>query len=220
MHTQWTDQLSDYLDLDLPAGARAALDVHLEGCAECRGVLRDLESLVRAAPGYAGSDPAPEVWDRIAAGIDASRAVSFPARPERRFSMGQMVAAAAVVAALAAGGVWSVMRPVAPAANVAVDTPADAPALVPVGSFLDDPEYDTAVRELEASLEAGREVLDSATVQIIEDNLKVIDAAIAEAREAIAADPSNAYLGDRVKLHMQRKMVLLRQAVRAAGAAT
>ena len=176
--------------------------------------------LVQAPPAYAGSDPAPEVWDRIAAGIDASRTVSFPARPERRFSVGQLVAAAAVVAALAAGGVWTAMRPGSPAAPLAVEPPDGAPALVSVASALDDPEYDAAVRELEASLEAGRGILDSVTVRIIEGNLKVIDAAIAEAREAIAPDPSNAYLGDRVKLHMQRKMVLLRQAVRAAGAAT
>lgn len=220
MHIEWTDQLSDYLDHELPAGARTALEAHLEGCADCRGVLRDLELLVQAAPAYAGTEPAPEVWGRVVSGIDATRTVAFPVRPERRFSIGQMIAAAAVVAILAAGGMWSVMRPGTSGTDLASEAPDGVPTLVPVASLLDDPEYDAAVRELEASLEAGREVLDSATVRIIDDNLKVIDAAIAEARAAIAADPSNAYLGSRVKLHMQRKMVLLRQAVRAAGAAT
>ncbi len=220
MHPEWTDQLSAYLDGELAPDAHAAVEAHLAGCAACREVLQDLRALVQAAPAYAGSDPAPVVWDRIAAGIDAGRSVAFPTRATRRYSLGQMVAAAALVGLVAAGGVWSVMRPGAAAPTLAGGNPGGEPVLVSVGSPLDDPAYTSAIEELEATLAAGRAVLDSATIQIVEENLRVIDAAIDEARTAIAADPSNAYLGARVKLHMQRKLVLLRQAVRAAGAAT
>ena len=220
MHTEWTDQLSAYLDDELAPDARATVDAHLAECAECRAVFQDLRALVQAASAYAGTDPAPVVWDRIAAGIEADRSVTFPSRSARRYSLGQMVAAAAVVALVAAGGVWSLMRPVPTAPSLAVDAPVGETVLVSVGSPLDDPAYASAIEELEATLEAGRAVLDSATIRVVEENLAVIDAAIEEARAAIAADPSNAYLGARVKLHMQRKLVLLRQAVRAAGAAT
>jgi len=220
MHTQWTDQLSAYLDDELAPEARSAVDAHLSRCAECRGVLEDLRALVVAAPAYVGTAPAPAVWGRIAAGIEADRSVSFPSRPARRYSLGQMLAAAAVVALVAAGGVWSVMRPGPAAPSLAGGEAGGETVLVSAGSPFDDPAYASAIEELEATLEAGRAVLDSATIRVVEENLAVIDAAIDEARTAIAADPSNAYLGARVKLHMQRKLVLLRQAVRAAGAAT
>ena len=78
MHPEWTDQLSAYLDGELAPDAHAAVEAHLAGCAACREVLQDLRALVQAAPAYAGSDPAPVVWDRIAAGSDAGRSVAFP----------------------------------------------------------------------------------------------------------------------------------------------
>lgn len=220
MHTEWTDQLSAYLDDELSPDRRVAMTAHLDGCAECRAHLAGLEALVAAAPGYRGVAPSDRVWEGIRAGIEASRSVAFPARPARRYSLGHLVAAAATVAVLVGGGVWWALRPAPqPAALAGSGNPA-VPALMPVASVLDDPEYDTAIRELETSLAAGRGVLDSATVAVIEENLRIIDAAIAEARAAIAADPSNAFLGGRVKLHMQRKLLLLRQAAHAAGAAT
>lgn len=87
-------------------------------------------------------------------------------------------------------------------------------------AVFDDPEYDQAIADLEAVLREGRTVLDTGTVRIIEENLRVIDEAIAEARAAIEADPSNVNLGVRVQTHMQRKLVLLRQAAWAVGAST
>ena len=42
MHEEWTDKLSEYLDDELPAGERAALERHLAGCASCLAVLNDL----------------------------------------------------------------------------------------------------------------------------------------------------------------------------------
>ena len=34
MHEEWTDQLSDYLDGELSADERAAVEAHLRGCAD------------------------------------------------------------------------------------------------------------------------------------------------------------------------------------------
>lgn len=223
MHTEWTDQLSAYLDNELSPEGRVRVDAHLSECAECREVLQSLRALVSAAPAYQGTDPADQVWSGIAAGIDSSRSATLPVRHRHRhrFSLGQLAAAAATVAVLAGGGVWLAVRPGAAPATLA-GSPAgdDAPVLVTAAAVLDDPDYDAAVQELEASLEAGRGLLDSTTIAVLEENLRIIDAAIAEARAAIEADRSNAFLGGRVKLHMQRKLILLRQAARAAGAAT
>lgn len=221
MHEEWTNQLSAYLDDELPAAERTALEAHLATCVPCRGVLDELRAVVAWAPTYAGQQPERDLWSPISTEIERKRVVAFPARLAQRFSLAQLAAAAAVVAVLSGGGVWMAMRSGAEAPVMAVEPSAPGTAEPAFqAAVFDDPQYDEAVSELEAVLQAGREVLDSSTVRVIEENLRVIDEAIAEARAAIEADPSNVNLGVRVKTHMQRKMVLLRQAAWAVGAST
>lgn len=222
MHEEWTNQLSAYLDDELPAEGRAALEGHLAACAACRAVLEELRAVVAWAPSYSGTAPRHDLWPGIATAIERQRVVAFPARVARRFSLAQMAAAAALMAVASGGTVWLAMRGgdgAAPALAVDSTTPADGIAAVPAALF-DDPEYDQAVADLESVLETGRSVLDSATIRVLEENLRVIDEAIAEARAAIEADPSNVGLGLRVQSHRQRKLVLLRQAAWAVGAST
>jgi hypothetical protein len=78
--------------------------------------------------------------------------------------------------------------------------------------------FDLAVSELEQVLKQGRDQLDPKTLKIIQDNLSVIDRAIAEARAAIAADPANSYLSEQVAANMHRKLEILRSAANAIAA--
>ena len=56
-----------------------------------------------------------------------------------------------------------------------------------------DRRYDAAVADLEnARSSHGRGRLDKDTIAIVEHNLQIIDQAIAQARQALAADPANA----------------------------
>jgi hypothetical protein len=80
--------------------------------------------------------------------------------------------------------------------------------------------YDAAIAELEGALAAGRGRLDTATVRQIEQNLAVIDRAIAQARAALAADPADAYLNHHLADTMRRKLQLLRRASTLATART
>lgn len=221
MHETWTDQLSAYLADELPAEARLRLEAHLASCAECRDVLTQLRAVVAWAPSYAGDNGGRDLWPAIASDVERARTVVFPAPAPVRFSLGQVAAAAILVAVLSGGGVWWALRGAAGTATPTEAVVAADPAssVFQVAEF-DDPDFDSAVSELEGILAEEREGLDTATVRIIEQNLRVIDAAIADARAAVAADPSNAYLGARIRTNMQRKLVLLRQAARAAGATT
>jgi len=220
MHQEWTDQLSAYLDDDLGPDERRAVDAHLVACAPCRHVLAQLRAVVAWAPDFVGVEPAADLWPGVARGIDTSRNVAFPARAGARFSLVQMAAAAVLVAVVSGGGVWLLVDRAGPPV-VAVPPTASAPGVVTsTASVEGDAAYHAAVVELEQVLQAGRGQLDTATVRIIEDNLRVIDVAIEEARAAIAAGPSNAYLAARIRSNMQRKLVLLRQAARATGAAS
>ncbi len=232
MHEEWTDKLSDYLDGELSEGERREVDAHLRGCAACTAVLNDLKRVVARAQGAAGATrpPSADLWSGIAARIEASpshTALLFRSRPSRRvaFTLPQLAAAAALVAAVSGGIVWR-MRPAA-APSVAqtpqrattgtAPTEASEPTetaapgrAVPVS--MADAQYDAAVTDLERALKEGRGRLDASTIAVVEHNLQIIDQAIDQAREALAADPANTYLSGHLVEARRRKLDLLRRA--------
>ena len=71
----------------------------------------------------------------------------------------------------------------------------------------------------EALALAGR-VGDTATVRVLEENLRIIDAAIDEAKRALVADPANSYLNGHLVNSMQRKLDLLRRVAAIASVET
>lgn len=221
MHSPWTEQLSPYLDGELTDGERVALEGHLTACAACRAALDEVTRIVSLAPAYQGSEPSRDLWPEIAAGIDRSREIVFPpakpaAPPRHRFTLGQLLAASVAFTVIGAGAAWLAGRePVSLGAGPA----AVEPAVVAVSaSAKADAAYDQAVLDLELVLAQGRGRLDTATVRIIEENLVVIDRAIAEARAAIAKDPANGYLNGQVAANKRRKLDLLRRAADAVVA--
>lgn len=71
--------------------------------------------------------------------------------------------------------------------------------------------YDAAIAELETTLRSRRAQLDTSTVRIVENNLAIMDRAIADARQALAADPASRYLNSHLASTMRRKVDLLRR---------
>jgi hypothetical protein len=224
VHEEWTDKLSEYLDGELPDGERRAVEKHLRSCAECSAVLADLKRVVARAREVGTGVPRPpsaDLWDGIAARIE-SRPISFTPRAPRRltFTLPQLAAAAIVVAAVSGGLVWTFSRAHAPAQDAARvagpvvqdadDTPSPEPHAVPVA--MADAQYDAAVSDLEGALKQGRGRLDASTIAIVEHNLQIIDQAIDQAREALAADPANTYLSSHLVEARRRKLDLLRRA--------
>ncbi|HET7600909.1 MAG TPA: anti-sigma factor [Gemmatimonadales bacterium] len=220
MHDPWTDKLSEYLDGDLDAAERAALERHLAACPACRTTLADLRRVVERARTLPAPAPAADLWAGIARRI-GERAPSAT-RPWHRvtFSLPQL-AAATIVAAVAsgAGGWWLATRapdrPALPPGQPAAVSPAPAP-LTQAAWRTAEPKYAAAVEDLERVLAQGRSTLDSATVAVLERNLRVIDGAIADARRALAGDPGNTYLNAHLARTMRRKIDLLRQAASLA----
>jgi hypothetical protein len=186
--------------------------------------------------------PGADLWAGIAARIDAQRSATpsgersasagtvkaFPDRsPEavalraRRisFTLPQLAAAAVLIAAVSAGLVWKV-RPMQEALPpIAQSAPGPIVELVPpdannriVPVSMADAQYDAAVSDLEKALKEGQGRLDTSTIKIVEHNLQIIDQAIAQAREALAADPANTYLSGHLVEARRRKLDLLRRA--------
>lgn len=70
--------------------------------------------------------------------------------------------------------------------------------------------YDREIAMLDSIVHTRRGSLDPKTVQIIEQNLKIIDSAIAESRAALARDPKSPLLTNRLDNVLGSKVELLR----------
>ena len=70
--------------------------------------------------------------------------------------------------------------------------------------------YDREIALLDSLVRTRRESLDPKTVQVIEQNLKIIDRAIAESRAALAKDPKSPLLTNRLDNVLGSKVELLR----------
>jgi tetratricopeptide (TPR) repeat protein len=154
-------------------------------------------------------------------------------------SLPQLAAAAVLLMAVSVGIAWSIAaRPASPSQKLQPSAGSAAEAERPRSdqsrqngadsqarvddvqtaniSFADQ-QYDAAVADLEKALDRGRGRLDAATIAIVEHNLQIIDQAIAQARQALAADPANGYLSSHLVEARRRKLDLLRRAAALTG---
>jgi predicted anti-sigma-YlaC factor YlaD len=212
-HAELEDRLSEYLDDELPADERAALERHLETCASCAATLDELRRVVDTARSLQQAEPDEQVWQGINAQIRAA-GTAGQVRPMRRFAFTlPQLAAASVLLALLSG--WAALRLVTPAEVASPIATLAVPGVPDDGAIavsVSDPQYDAAVGDLEQALRLGRERLDPATVETVENDLRIIDGALEEANRALLADPANGYLSGHVIETRQRKLDLLRRA--------
>ena len=221
----FTDRLSEYLDGELSAPERAAVDAHLLECAACRSTLDDLRAVVAEAAQLANAPPARELWSGIAARIAPGGRPRARVSPFRRaitsrlsFTLPQLAAAGIALMVLSGGLVWMArsgdpradFQPISAQTEPRSDTRMIAPA-----NFA-DAHYDEAIADLERTLEAGRTKLEPETVRVLEENLRAIDRAIDQCRRALAMDPANVYLNTHLADTRQRKLTLLRRATTLA----
>jgi anti-sigma factor RsiW len=221
------DHLSAYADDDLDAATRASVERHLRACAMCAAELEELRRLVAYAGTVASGDqpPSRDLWPGIEARLASPNTIArFPVKPERgrraiSLSVAQLAAAAVLLMAVSGATAWFVrgnvggapdMAPPPEAIQAEVEPRAAADAVRPINFA--DAQYDAAVSDLERALEERRNDLNPRTVEILERNLKLIDAAIAQARQALDEDPGNAYLNRHLVESRKRKLDLLRRA--------
>jgi len=72
--------------------------------------------------------------------------------------------------------------------------------------------YDREIAMLQNIVKDRKSQLDSATVAIIERNLQIIDAAIAQSKAALLKDPASRMLGEQLTHALDKKVELLRTA--------
>jgi anti-sigma factor RsiW len=197
--------LDDYADGSLDEAAFQEVELHLAGCADCAAEHRMLRELLdRAAALPRAIAPPHDLWPGIAERL-------APRRPAAsRWTMGLAAAAALAVA------VTIVSRP-------RPDVPASAPPTTPVASTSEglppaleqaEADYARAAAQLLAAIESRRNALPPGTAAALQENMKTIDAALAEVRTALRSDPSNPHLNLLLASTHQRKVEVLRQVVR------
>jgi hypothetical protein len=174
--------------------------------------------LARAIGELRDAEPARDLWPGVVARIQS------PARPNTiAVTWSQLAVAASLLMAVSAGLTWFVARqPVAtPGSTEAVVQAQDEPVGSATGqneqANFADKQYDAAVTDLEKILRDDRDRLDPGTVMVIERNLRTIDDAIAQAREALDKDPANPYLNSHLADSRRRKLELLRRATTLAS---
>ena len=214
------DELHDAADgTQAPAdGSRAAR--HLTHCARCRtDVDRIRELLALAASLPRSIDPPADLWPDIRTRLRqqpvpaANRMATSHSRWESFVRDRRWLAAAAVLLIVASSALTALlMRPRANDLARAPDSvaPAARPGGAPIVRTVSD-EYDRLDQELAALLAAQREKMQPETVAKVERNLAIIDAAIAEIRQALAEDPGNDALRQLLKASYGQKSALVRQ---------
>lgn len=199
-------RLDALLDGELPLPERRAVETHLAGCAACRAgqaQRRRLRDEARALPDRI--DPPEDLWPAIDRAIDAAIVRPLPRRP-REVRWRRIVLATAAALAIAATSSWVTWWIVtgehAAPATVALDAARTVEA-----------DYAEATADLERALAERRGTLRPETIAVLERNLRVIDAAITEARAALRQDPGNRALTERLLRVHAMKLDLLQRAV-------
>lgn len=212
------ERLNDYVDDLLPARERAEVVAHLRGCRSCADEVRRLEavlarlhSLPRELP--VGLDLRAGIRSRI--GLDRARSPSAT-RKAALWSWRRELAAAAVLLVVLSSSVtlWMVRErsgSYASSGSGGAPAPAEGPTSLAEFRVLET-DYNESVDELQRVLHEQRAVLDSATVQLLEHNLRIIDAAISESRAALRADPGSPVLKEMLLSTYRHKVEVLRRA--------
>ena len=216
--------LHRHFDGELPARESWELEAHLRECRSCAAAydeIREMAEMVAELPD--AIEPPHDLWAGIAAriGNPENELANRRFRRERRIRMAVVMSwfgavAAALVLGVGLGRIFPGNSPQTASGGGTGTAP--VPAVTPTAMLAsyEEPAYDQAVAELEAILAAMREDLEPETVQVVEENLAIIDQAIAEARAALLQDPANQQLHSHLSHTMKKKLDVLRMVTGAA----
>ena len=183
-------------------------DPHLAECDACRETFRRVRALIDAAHKLPRDvEPPAEIWSQLRTRVRSGPPAVAAAR---RWRLGWLATAAAIIivagAALLVPGQPGIRKGKAKGSAPAVSI-SDATMHLAI-----EQNYVGTVDELRRTLDAQRATLSPATVRVLERSLATIDTAIAEARQALAADPANQILIKILSANYERKVELLKRA--------
>jgi hypothetical protein len=120
-----------------------------------------------------------------------------------------LVAGASLITALVIGR-RMISAPASPVASAPASAPQPSVATLAEFTALEN-DYIATANTLSELIETGRTELSPETIAKLNESLRVIDAAIIEARRALAADPANKTLIEMLTTSYTQKVDLLRR---------
>lgn len=200
-----------------------AFEAHLAECSRCAAEVADVRHVIeRAREMTTASEPASDLWPGIAGRLPErtpkrERIPRLAVRLRLARPQWAAVAAAMLVCVSVLAFLQLRHRPepggkstTAPPANIALPSRE-------AGNFVEahDPEYEMTVANLQREAQA-RLTPDPKLVEVLDENIAALDAAIANYREALAERPGDQHLLERLESARQRKLEVLQQAVSLA----
>lgn len=219
-HLTW-EMLNDLVDgVPLsPAGAATA-ESHARQCASCATALAELRatlSVTRELP--RSLTPPDDLWTDVRATIEAGKVAHLPSGGGRSawrgfwVTPGRLAAAAVVLMAATASLTGIVIK----ASQRTVTAETGPVVMVSASWHASERAFQVSVLELREQMELLHDHLSSETLVKVERALATIDVAIAEGREALLRDPSNAALSELVASNYRQKIELLRRVTQLAS---
>ena len=192
---------------------------HRADCDECRALWTELDAISAEAAALPQLTPSRDLWE----GIEAR--IAHTARPKLWQSQTfRLAIAATLLVAVSSGVTWRLatapavdaLPTLATATPDADETPEQAEAAqMHLASFTASvTDMEREIVALQSIVTERRAELDPRTVAVLEANLQVIDAAIAESRAALDADPASRFLSAQFTRAYTSKITLLRDAAR------
>lgn len=221
-HLTW---IQETVDGTIGSIRRAELDIHLDECEGCRGLLHDLQRIHDGAAGLPPLAAPDRTWLQIAGRLRMEGRIREDA-PLVRAGRTRYAAWLAIAAALVIATGWAVMllvpgtgreRPQgdAPGSTQAAaglpgdPSPADAVTAVEAAQA----QFELAIAELEKVARANQQTLDPGTSATIEKNLGIIDQAIAENRAAVRSEPASVAARETLFDALRQKVSLLQDTI-------
>lgn len=209
------ESLDDYLDDQLDAGTRDAIDAHLAGCPACPALVADVRAFRRTARALGPIEPPAHVWtelqSRLPPGADV--APSLLERLGLSFSgwrmlqpLGAVASLVLVVSSLAWVGTRLAVAPIPVAGSGALAEFQIAEA-----------EYTDAIARLQEAADTAGPRLDALTNATLRSSIDEIDTAIGDAREALMQEPGDALSQESLLDALGNKVALLQDTVTLAG---
>jgi anti-sigma factor RsiW len=212
------DERQRAADGTLDDDTRESVDAHIAACDDCASDVARIASLMkRTREATSPSAPLDELWPSIRARIEQSKVVPLATtavasrdglRRRAWWSATAGIAAALIVAVL----VFSHPRVGdTPSTIVVTDS---GPSLVAVADSAH--AYEREAQILLDKLQLQRAMLRPDAVQALDRDLRVVDVAIAELKDAVARDPNNPALRQLLAASYRQKVDLLKRASNAS----
>lgn len=211
-------RIDAFVDGELDETARAEAQRHLERCDGCRGAVEETRALLRSARELPRAvEPPRDLFPEIRSAL--------PRRGPSRSARGSGTRGGAWLgwAGLAASLLILLTATVLYVGRDTAEAPLPAQAALPasapeISAYLAaEQEYLRATEQLMAALEERRGELPPETAAVVEENLRVIDAAIAEVKKALDEDPDEPRNGQYLAALHRQKIQLLWKASRLSS---